>query len=241
VLVNQAVVRRFFPGQNAVGRHIRLGRAVAPSEIVGVLGDVRNQSLTQDVQPEIYVPFAQIPSLNINLIVRAAGDPHQVASAVRAQLRSIDRDQPVIRVQTMEELLEAGAAQPRLTTYLLGGLSATALVLALIGIYGVIGYSVAERTQEMGIRIALGAERREILRLVLRQALTLAGAGIGIGLAASLALTRMIATLLYQMSATDPITYIGGPILFAAVALLASYLPARRATQVDPVIALRVG
>lgn len=241
LMVNQAVVRRFFPGQNAVGRRIRLGRAIAPSEIVGVLGDVRNQSLTQDVQPEIYVPFAQVPSLNINLIVRTAGDPHQFAGAVRAQLRSIDRDQPVIRVQTMEELLDAGAAQPRLTTYLLGGLSATALILALVGIYGVIGYSVAERTQEMGIRIALGAERSEILRLVLRQALMLAAAGIAIGLAVSLALTRMIATLLYQVSATDPVTYIGGPILFAAVALLASYLPARRATQVDPVIALRVG
>jgi putative ABC transport system permease protein len=241
LMINQTAARRFFPGRNAVGRHILLGRATAPSEIVGVLGDVRNQSLTQDVQPEIYVPFAQIPSLNINLVVRTAGDPHQFAGAVRERLRSIDRDQPVIRVRTMEELLDAGAAQPRLTTYLLGGLSATALVLALIGIYGVIGYSVAERTQEMGIRIALGAERREILGLVLRQGLTLAGIGIGIGLAVSLALTRLIATLLYQVSATDPITYIGGPILFAAVAMVASYLPARRATQVDPIVALRVG
>ena len=152
---------------------------------------------------------------------------------------SIDKDQPVTRVQTMQELLDAGAAQPRLTTWLLGGLSATALILSLVGIYGVIGYSVAERTQEMGIRIALGAARADILRLVLRQGLTLAVAGIALGLAVSLALARLIATLLYQVSATDPLTYAGGPLLFAAVALIASYLPARRATRVDPVVALR--
>jgi predicted permease len=241
VMINQAAARRFFAGQDAVGRHIRVGRIPNPSEIVAVLGDVRNQSLTQDVQPELYVPFAQVASLNINLIVRTVRDPHRLAAAIRARVFQIDPDQPVTRVQTMEELLDAGAAQPRLTTYLLSGLSAAALILALTGIYGVISYSVAERTQEMGIRIALGAEQSEILRLILRQGLGLAAMGIGIGIAASLVLAHFIGTLLYHVSPTDPITYLIAPVLFAAVALAASYLPARRATKVDPVVALRVG
>ena len=139
----------------------------------------------------------------------------------------------------MDELLESGAAQPRFTAFLLGTLSATALLLAIVGIYGVIAYSVAERTQEMGIRIALGAERMDILRLVLRQGLLLALSGIAIGLAASLALTRLLGSLLYRVSVTDPVTFAAGATLFAGVALLASYLPARRATRVDPMIALR--
>ncbi len=239
VLINQTTARRFFPGLDPIGRHIQIGRMTAPSQIAGVLGDVRNQSLTEDVQPELYLPIAQFVSLNIALVVRTAGDPHALAGAVRARIRSIDKDQPVTRVLSMQELLDAGAAQPRLTTWLLGGLSATALILSLIGIYGVIAYSVAERTQEMGIRIALGAAHTDILRLVLRQGLMLAAAGIALGLAVSLALARLIATLLYQVSATDPLTYVGGPLLFAAVALIASYLPARRATRVDPVVALR--
>ena len=241
VMINQAAARRFFPGQDAVGRHILVGRIPKPSEIVAVLGDVRNQSLTQDVQPELYIPFAQVASLNINLIVRSAGDPHRLAAAIRARVLKIDPDQPVTRLQTMEELLDAGAAQPRLTTFLLGGLSAAALLLAVIGIYGVISYSVAERTQEMGIRIALGAGASEILGLVLRQGLTLAALGIAIGLAAALALARLITTLLYHVSPTDPVIYLSAPFIFAAVALLASYLPARRATKVDPVVALRQG
>ncbi|MDE3165184.1 MAG: FtsX-like permease family protein, partial [Acidobacteriota bacterium] len=134
---------------------------------------------------------------------------------------------------------EAGAAQPRLTAWLLGALAAIALLLSLIGIYGVIGYSVAERTREIGIRMALGADRAGILGLVLRQGLAPAAAGIAFGLAASLALTRLLAGLLYRVSAVDPLTYIGGPLLFAAAALLAAWLPARRATRIDPVDALR--
>ncbi|MBS1855931.1 MAG: ABC transporter permease [Acidobacteria bacterium] len=239
VMINQTTARRFFPGQNPVGRHVLVGRMPAPSEIVGVLGDVRNQSLTQDVQPELYVPLAQISSLNLNLVVRTATGPHTLAAAVVRRVHAIDKDQPVTHIQTMQELLDAGAAQPHFTTWLLGGLAATALLLALIGIYGVVGYSVAERTQEMGIRIALGADSGDILSLVLRQGLTPAASGIVIGLAASFALTRLIASLLYQVSLLDPLTYLGGPLLFAAVALLAAYLPARRATRVDPMEALR--
>jgi ABC-type antimicrobial peptide transport system permease subunit len=173
------------------------------------------------------------------LIVRTAGDPMSLTAAVRARVLALDRDQPVTAVQSMDEVLQTGAAQPRFTTYLLGGLSATAFLLSMVGIYGVIAYSVAERTQEMGIRIALGADNRDILRLVLGHGLILAAAGIAIGLAAAFALTRLMSSLLYHVSVTDPITFIAGPAVFAAVALLASYLPARRAMRVDPAIALR--
>jgi putative ABC transport system permease protein len=240
VMVNEALARRYFPNEDPVGKHILLGRQPAPSEIVGVLGDVPNLAVGTDPQAEIYVPFSQLPSATQNLIVRTTGDPRGLTAAVRARVLALDRDQPVTGVQTMDEVLEAGAAQPRFTTYLLGGLSATAFLLSMVGIYGVIAYSVAERTQEMGIRIALGADDRHILRLVLGHGLLLAGTGIAIGLAAAFALTRLMSSLLYHVSVTDPATFVAGPALFAAVALAASYLPASRAMRVDPVIALRV-
>jgi ABC-type antimicrobial peptide transport system permease subunit len=203
------------------------------------LGDIPNLAIGTDPQPEMYLPFAQISSATQNLIVRTEGDPRSVISAVRARVLALDRDQPVTGIQSMEEVLRTGAAQPRFTTYLLGGLSVTAFLLAMVGIYGVIAYSVAERTQEMGIRIALGAAGRDILGLVLRHALILAGSGIALGLAGAFVLTRLMSSLLYRVSVTDPLTFIAGPVFFAAVAVLASYLPARRAMRVDPVIALR--
>ena len=222
-----------------MGKHILLGRQPGPSEIVGVLGDVPNLAVGTDPQAEIYVPFAQIPSATQNLIVRTAGDPRSLTAAVRARVLALDRDQPVTGIQSMDEVLGAGAAQPRFTTYLLGGLAATAFLLSMVGIYGVIAYSVAERTQEMGIRIALGADGRDILGLVLGHGMALAGTGIAIGLAAAFALTRLMSSLLCRVSVTDPLTLIAGPVLFAAVALVASYLPVRRAMRVDPAIALR--
>jgi putative ABC transport system permease protein len=239
VMVNEALARRYWPKENPVGKHILLGRQPGPSEIVGVLGDVANLAVGTDPQAEIYVPFAQIPSATQNLIVRTAGDPRGLTAAVRARVLGLDRDQPVTGVRSMDEVLETGAAQPRFTTYLLGGLSATAFLLSMVGIYGVIAYSVAERTQEMGIRMALGADGRDILRLVLGRGLVPAGTGIAIGLAAAFALTRLMSSLLYRVSVTDPVTFIAGPALFAAVAVVASYLPARRAMRVDPAIALR--
>ena len=238
-MVNQTTVRRYWPDQIPIGKHVLLGRIPQPIEVVGVLGDIRNVGVAADVAPEIYVPFAQRPWANIYLLVRTAGDPHMFVSAVRARVLALDHEQPVTAIQTLDELLESGAAQPRFTTFLLGTLSGTALLLAIVGIYGVIAYSVAERTQEMGIRIALGAERTDILRLVLGQGLVLALSGIAIGLATSLALTRLLGSLLYRVSVTDPVTFGAGAVLFAGVAMLASYLPALRATRVDPLIALR--
>ncbi|MEO8592405.1 MAG: ABC transporter permease [Candidatus Solibacter sp.] len=239
LMVNEALARRYWPGQNAVGKHVLVGRATAPSEIVGVLGDIPNQAIGTDPQPEMYLPFAQIASATQNLVVRTAGDPHSAIAAVRARVLALDRDQPVTGILSMEEVLQTGAAQPRFTTYLLAGLSLTAFLLSMVGIYGVIAYSVAERTQEMGIRIALGAESGAILRLVLGHGLLLAGSGIAVGLAGAFGLTRLMAGLLYRVSVTDPVTFVAGPAVFAVVALVASYLPARRAMRVDPVIALR--
>ncbi|HLK62247.1 MAG TPA: ABC transporter permease [Bryobacteraceae bacterium] len=239
VMVNETVARRFWPHDNPVGKHILVGRATAPSEVVGVLGDLRNLGIAADVQPEIYLPFAQLAWPSMHLVVRTAGDPRAFIGTVRACVLALDRDQPVTSIQTMDEVLETAAAQPRFTAALLGVLSVTALVLAIVGIYGVISYSVSERTQEMGIRLALGAERADILRLVMRQALTLALSGVGIGLAASLALTRLLGSMLYRVSATDPLTFVGGSVLFVLAALAASYFPALRATRVDPLVALR--
>ncbi|MGA3015811.1 MAG: ABC transporter permease [Bryobacteraceae bacterium] len=239
VMVNQTLARQFWPLENPIGKHILVGRATAPSEVIGMLGDVRNASLAADVSPEIHLPFAQLPWASMNLVVRTAGDPRGFTAAVRGRVLAVDQDQPVTAVATMEEVLEQGAAQPRFTAWLLSALAGIALVLAVVGIYGAIAYSVAERTQEMGVRLALGAGRADILRLVLRQGLVLALSGTLVGLAASLGLTRLLASQVYRVSVTDPTTFAGCTLVFAAVAALASYLPARRAMRVDPMAALR--
>ena len=186
-----------------------------------------------------FKPFTVRPWPSMNMIARTDGDPRGFVAAVRAAVLATDRDQPVTAVRTMEEVLERAAAQPSFLTTLLGALAGMALLLAMVGIYGTIAYSVAERTQEMGIRMALGAESGDILGLVLRQGLGLAAAGIAIGLAASVALTRWLASLLYHVSATDPLTFSAGALLFLAVALAANYVPARRAARVDPAVTLR--
>jgi predicted permease len=239
LMVNETLARRYWGHEEALGKHVLVGRLPIPFEVAGVLGDVRNLSISSDVQPEIYLPWKQLSWASIHLNVRTEGDPHALAEAIRKQVLAVDKDQPVTKMNGMEQVLEQGAAQPRFTTFLLGGLSVTALLLAMVGIYGVIAYSVTERAREMGIRIALGAHRGDILRLVLRQGLLTSGAGVALGLIAAFALTRLMSTLLYRVSVTDPFIFVGSPILFVCVAALASYLPARRATCVDPAIALR--
>jgi putative ABC transport system permease protein len=233
------LARRYWPNENPVGKRMVVGRATEASEIVGVLGDVRNSGLAADTKPEIFLPFAQLPWASMNLLVRTAGDPHGSVAAVRQCVRAVDPDQPVTRVRSMDEVLAEGARQPRFLTTLLGGLAAIALLLAVVGVYGAVGHSVTQRTQEMRIRLALGAGRSDILRLVLLQGLTPACAGIAIGVVGSLGLTRLMTKMLYHVSTTDPAAFGGGAALFAVVAMLASYLPARRAMQVDPAIALR--
>jgi putative ABC transport system permease protein len=242
VIVNQALARRYWPNQNPIGKHIVMGRQPA-SEVVGVAVDVKNRGLALDPQVQLYFPFSQLPWGNMNLLVRTATDPHAMVSAVRAQIAAIDSDQPVTSIQTVDELMDGSRAQPRFILMLLGVFSAAALVLAIIGIYGVLAYSVAQRRQELGIRLALGAEKSDILRLVVGYGLTLAGVGIVIGLVFALALSWIMASVLsgvlYKISARDLTTFAVAPMVFLVIALVASYLPARRATQVDPNEALR--
>jgi putative ABC transport system permease protein len=204
-----------------------------------VVGDVHNNDAAAETRPEIYIPFSQLPWASMNLVVRTSGDPHRFAAAIVRAVLAVDPDQPVTKVLSMEEVLANGTAEPRFLTTLVGALAAIALLLALVGICGAVAYAVGERTREVGIRMALGAGRGDILRLMLRQGLAPAAVGIVLGIAASLLLTRLMGRLLYHVSATDPAVFAGAALLFAAVALAASYIPARRASSVDPVIALR--
>jgi putative ABC transport system permease protein len=242
IIVNQAFAKRFWPNENPLGKHVVVGRQPA-SEVVGVAGDVKNRGLALDAQAQIYIPFPQLPWGNMNLLVRTATDPHSMISAARAQIAAIDPDQPVTNIKTVDELMDASRAQPRFILLLLAIFSAAAMVLAIVGIYGVLAYSVAQRRQELGIRLALGAEKSDILRLVVQQGLTLTLIGVGIGLVGALALSwimaSMLSGLLYKISARDLTTFVLAPVVFMVIAILASYFPARRATKVDPNEALR--
>jgi putative ABC transport system permease protein len=241
VVVNQTFAHQFWPRENPVGKHIVVGRGPLPSEVIGVSADVKNRGLAQDPQAQLYLPFAQIPWGNMNLLVRTAVEPHTMISSVRAQISALDPDQPVMNVTTVDELMDSSRAQPRFTMVLLGIFSGTALLLAVVGIYGVLAYSVAQRRQELGVRLALGAQQSDILRLIVGQGLTLVVIGIAIGLVAALALTRVMGSLLYKVGAYDLSTFVLAPLMFLMIALLASYPPARRAAQVDPTEALRNG
>jgi putative ABC transport system permease protein len=243
IIVNETFARRYWAKENPIGKHVVIGRGPAPSEVVGVSSDVKNRGLAQDPMAQIYLPFPQLPWGNMNLIVRTAAEPHAMVTSLRAQIAALDPDQPVTAIQTADELMNSSRARPRFFMLLLGIFSVAALVLALIGIYGVLAYSVAQRRQELGIRLALGAAKADILRLVVSYGLTLAAIGIGIGWAAALVLSwtmaSMLSGLLYNISARDLTTFLAAPAIFLVIALLASYLPARRATQVDPNEALR--
>jgi predicted permease len=246
VIINESFARRFWPsypaGLDPVGRHIGEGvDKIKSAEIVGIVADIHERGLAADPGPEFYVPCVIHPPQTAYLAVRTEGDPLRLGNAIRSQVLAIDRDQPVSEIRTMDEVLEATVGQRRLTMLLLGAFAVVALLLALVGIYGVIAYSVAQRTQEVGIRRALGAQQSDILRLVLGQGLGLALVGVVIGIGGAFALTRVIEAQLFQVSATDPVTFVGVALLFVGVALVASFIPARRATSIDPMAALRVG
>jgi putative ABC transport system permease protein len=238
VMVNQTVARRFWPNEDAIGKLVWIGN-LPPARVVGVLGDIKNVSLATSAQPEIFLPYPQLPSATLYLSVRSSLDERSAVSALRAQIAAINPSQPLNDIQSMDERLETSSAQTRSMMLLIGVFSATALILAVVGIYGVIAYSVAQRTQELGIRIALGASDADILKLVVGNGLKLAGVGILIGVVASLGLTRLMASFLYKTSATDLLTFAGSAFVFALVAAVASYVPARRAMRINPTDALR--
>ncbi len=241
VIVSQSLARRFWPNEDATGKHISYARRQIVAEIVGVAGDVKTQGLEADAGMVFYTPYPQFAWPNMSLSVRTTGDPRRLFNAAQAQVFAVDRDLPVVNPRTTEDLLDGVLAERRQTMYAASGFAIVALLLTVVGLYGVMAYSVAQRTAEIGIRQAIGAQRGDILRLVMGQALRLSLAGIAVGVLAAAGLTRLIAGMLYRTSATDPATYIGISLLFLAVALAASYLPARRATRIDPMAALRVG
>jgi putative ABC transport system permease protein len=244
VIINKNLAAKFFPDTNPIGQRIQ----IFPDphrwrEIVGVAGDVKLVGLDADVNPAIYVPLIQNPYpnalRNVFLVARTTGNPKTLLPGIRASVRSLDKDVPISQIQTMEEIVSNSLAQRRLSMSLLVIFAALAALLAAVGIYGVMAYIVAQRTHEIGIRMAMGARAGDVLRMVLRDGAKLALIGVVIGLAAAFALTRVMSSLLYGVSAVDPITFVGISVLLAFVALLASYLPARRAAQVDPLVALR--
>ncbi|MGB7923250.1 MAG: ABC transporter permease [Pyrinomonadaceae bacterium] len=240
VMINETMARRYWPNEDPVGRSLKLdGMEKEPREIVGVVGDVRHFGLDARAEAEMYVPYLQRPMPGVTLMVRSASAPGDVAAAVRNAVREADRNLPVYNVKSMDEILADSVSSRRFNMLLLGIFAAVALVLAAVGIYGVMAYSVTQRTHEIGIRMALGAEARDILKLVVGQGMILTLIGLAVGLAASLALTRLLASLLYGVTATDPLTFAGVSLLLAVVALLACYIPARRAMKVDPMVALR--
>ncbi|HXY16359.1 MAG TPA: ABC transporter permease [Terriglobales bacterium] len=240
IVVNESFAHRFWPNQNPIGKHVVVGRWPDPAAVVGVAADIKNRGLAQETQAQIYLPFPQLPWGRMNLLVRTAVPPLSLTSAIRGQIAAVDPDQPVTSIETVDNLVDASRAQARFITFLLGAFSVTALILAVIGIYGVLSYSVTQRQHELGIRLALGAQRSDVLLLVLKQGLRLAVVGIAIGLVAALLLTNLMSSMLYHVGARDLATFALTPLIFLAIALLASYLPARRTAKLDPMDTLRV-
>lgn len=239
VIVNETLARRYWPNQDPIGKHIGDGRPEGWMPVVGVVGDVRHMSLAQEPEPELYLPLAQNPEPGMRLAVRTPADPLRFAPVLRRTVMELDRDQPLSRVGSMEQAVSDAVATQRFSALLLGVFAAVALVLAAIGIYGVISFAVTCRTHEIGVRVALGARRADVLRAVVGQGTVLALIGVAIGLAAAFSLTRLLGSLLYGVKATDPLVFAGVSLLLTAVAALASYIPARRAASVDPMVALR--
>jgi putative ABC transport system permease protein len=239
-IVNQSFARRFFPDEDPIGKHILTGLAQPqPREIVGVVGDVRHLGLDSSAAEALYFPSNQLPRLAMAMVVRTAVLPLSLSAAVRSSVLAIDKDQPIASLQTMEEVVSGSISNQRFTLLLLGLFAAVALALAAIGIYSVMAYTITQRTGEIGLRMALGAQTRDVLKLVVGQGMTMAVIGVAVGLGGAFALTRVMASLLFSVSATDPITFIAIPFLLLVVALAACFVPARRATRVDPMIALR--
>jgi putative ABC transport system permease protein len=236
VIINQALARRYFGGEDPVGEILNMN---GPRKVVGVVGDVKPNGFESLVVPEIYVPFKQWPPVGLQLLVRTSEASKSMASNLRAEILAMNRTRPVDAVRPLEQILSRQVAPRRFNAILLGSFAALGLLIAMVGVYGVISYSVSQRTREIGVRLALGAQRSDVLSLVVGQGMRLALLGVGIGLVAALALSRMLQTLLFEINPTDPFTFALIPLALAGVALFACWLPARRAARIDPMEALR--
>jgi putative ABC transport system permease protein len=241
MIINETMARRYFSGEEPIGKRINLGDPQSDPwrTIIGIVKDVRHEGLDTAPYPQMYSPFAQFPRNAMTLVARSSGEPLSLTPNIRSELAAIDRDQPLTNVRTMEQVMSHSIARQRFNMTLIAIFSIVGLVLASVGIYGVMSYSVTQRTHEIGIRMALGAQRSDILKLVVGQGMLLALIGVGVGLAIALALTRVMASLLFGVSATDPLTFGIVAVLLGAVAMLACFIPARRAMRVDPMVALR--
>jgi predicted permease len=249
-LINQAMARRFWTGENPVGRRIqpafpqtktpwRPASSNTWLTVVGVVGDIRESNLADEPAPEFYLPYLQNPSALMRLVVRGSAEPGSLIAAVRHEVSAVDRAQPLTEIKTLTQLISETMLRRRFNTALLAIFAAMALILASVGIYGVLSYSVTERTREIGIRMALGGQLTDVRKLVVGSGMMLALAGVGIGLAGAFAVTRLMTTLLYGVSPTDPFTFLVVSLILLGVAFLACYIPARRATKIDPLVALR--
>jgi len=245
VVLSQSAVKKYFPNENPIGQWITLGwrrpegQPKAGGEVVGVVGDVKTFGLAREAVPEIYLPYAQLPVSTMDVLVRTSVPPLSLGPAVEQAVHELDPDLPVARLRSLEDVVSRSISQPRFYMLLLGLFASMAVLLAALGIFGVISYAVTQRSREIGIRMALGARPESVMRMVLSNAATLAVSGIGLGLLGALALSRVLSGLLFNLSPTDPATLAGVAALLAGVALLASYLPARQATRVDPLLTLR--
>jgi putative ABC transport system permease protein len=242
VVINETLARRLWAGADPIGKRIKLGFPEYPSpwrEVIGVVNDVKLNGVEQQTSMQTYMPLAQEPGALLGVVVRTAGDPLAVSASVEQAIHSIDGNLAIYSVQTLEQLLRKSLAQRRLMLVLLTSFAVLALLLAAVGVYGVIAYSVRQRTHEIGIRLALGAQKNDLLRMVMGQGLKLVAFSVGIGLVGAWVLTRWMTTLLFSVEPTDPLTFAAISLLLTGVALMACYLPARRATKIDPMIALR--
>jgi putative ABC transport system permease protein len=241
-LISEALAKRYFPNEDPLGKHLTFGfpaNGTASREIVGIVGDIHDISLGKEPGPMLYVPFAQAPLYGGEVVVKSTLNPSAVVGAIRSVTRGLDKNLPVTDIAQLSDVLDASVAQPRLRTFLLGLFGTIALILAAVGIFGVMSYSVSRRTHELGIRMALGAQPGSLLGMVLRETLTLTLVGIAVGVPCALAAAHLIKRLLFNVTLYDPITLALVPLVLVAIGGLASYIPARRAMKVDPMIALR--
>jgi putative ABC transport system permease protein len=239
VLINETFAKKFLPGEQAVGQRIEFAWGKEVCEVIGVVADVKNDDLEEQPSPAVYLPYAQHARTTMNLVVYAPQDPTRLTSAVRAEVSALDPNLPVYNVKPVRQMIDERISPKRLLTYILGVFALIALLLAAVGIYGVMSYAVTQRTQEIGLRMALGAQAVDVVKLVVRNGMRLALSGVALGLVGAFALTRLLASLLFHVTPTDVVTFAAVSISLIVVALVACFVPARRATKVDPMVALR--